>query len=172
MDYSALEAHIRSLETHADKTHSAIVDVSCRATSGETIMMRGRHNRKPYARHFKGRSAEENLEIYRDQARKGRNPVFISAREQKKLKKLWADAIERHIQGNTEALMHVAVKVGEALIKAIRRHIDEGEAARGAIRKLTPGYARWKEYNFGREPILKRTGQLYESLYAKVRRVK
>jgi hypothetical protein len=119
-----------------------------------------------------GRSAGQNVIIIRSQMKKRRNPVFTDNSESKIIQQMWAQSINKFMRGNATALTDGATRIAERIILFSIAHIEQGRNVRGKMRELTQPYERFKEARWGKQPILRASGQLMDSFKADFKLVK
>jgi hypothetical protein len=163
------------LEEMGDDVHSAFIGVTCDASSGTVETAKGP---KP-----ESRTQGHNITIFRQQAKAGRKVNFYTPDERTHVDAMYNHAFAEFARtGNREVFVEAAKDIGRYAVRTVRRHIDKG-IAKGGMKPLqggkpvltkdgkwitVSGYAKRKERFYPGKPILRKTDQLYKSLYAEV----
>lgn len=166
-------------------TSQVAAQVGMRATSGVTSNATPRYYEKvdgegkkrrvwPAPSKYVAESRDEatNIIIFRTQAKNGRNPAFTDSAEEAAIQKMWTESINKFMAGDTNALGRGALKIGEYIVAAIKRHVDEQRNARGKMRATTTDTTEQRKIVWGSDKILKASGQLMSALRWDYRLVK
>jgi hypothetical protein len=147
---------VESLQRDLARTRTIDVSVTCKASPG--------------------RSAGDNVIILRDQAKKGRNVIFLDKKEQEAGTRLWKASIAdiTSDRATFRPMVRGGTKVGDLMVDSIRTHVQQRRRERGTVKPVTPRVAREKAFETGRKnlPPLYRTGKLMGSLYPVVKELK
>jgi hypothetical protein len=99
----------------------------------------------------------------------GRDPVQIDQHMRKifhdRLRRAMIAEYDRGVRGRFKRACEA---VGEALVDIIRQNIDSGNL--GSPRPLTDKYDKWKNRNYPGEPMLRASGELYNSIKSRVKK--
>jgi hypothetical protein len=163
------------IEQLGDDVHSAVVDVTCDASSGTVKTAKGS---KP-----ESRTQGHNITIFRQQAKAGRKVAFYTPDERRHIDAMYGHAFDEFARtGKREVFIDATRDVARYMVLTVRRHIDKG-IAKGGMKPLqggkpvltkdgrwvtVSGYAERKERFYPGKPVLRKTDQLYKSLYAEV----
>jgi len=128
---------------------------------------KSRRARNPYL----PRTGAENAEIYERQAAQGRDPLFASGKESKLYVSMIEAAVAKFLDsaGFDYGYVKDAVsRVGKEFADNVKEHIEAGKSEHGRMRRLTDRTRKYKRKYFHRARILERTGQLMDSIRARV----
>lgn len=154
---------LRKLENFLDVGHLFGVVVGTKETTPKKRMLKGSPVRS--------RDAVLNLIIYRTQAKKGRDPVFLDDKEIATGNQFWARAMDEAHKGDLNSFRKIARELANFFVSCVRKHIDEQRGVGGSLPEPTSErYIEAKKARWGEDATktLYASGQLYDSFYGDI----
>lgn len=100
------------------------------------------------------------------QAKEGRNPFFLTEKEEREMDDLMLQLCNAWISGNDGAVIMHVKRMADLYDKSVRQHIENGISINGPMKPISDRSNDIKEktYKAVGKPILVRTGGLLESI--------